>query len=145
MIGLVGRALYLLVGFVLAILLLNPAKAQTVTRAEFDALKAQHMNLVRYTADLASGMLRMDEKRRLAEAQVEAQRVVINIQNVYLRDFTCKYNALTKQLASGINLSTGNAGTPPIVNLPGLNCIQPGLPAPSISNEDPLLPVWKTW
>lgn len=134
-IALLGRLAYLLLGAVLMLAVLSVAHAQTVTRQEFDALKAQHLNLVRYTADLAAGMLRIDERRKALEAQVEVQRLAINSDRVWLTNMGCNWNGLIERLGRGV--ANGNAAQPPIVYVadPALrkSCLDATQPAPVLT------------
>jgi hypothetical protein len=135
-IALLGRLAYLLLGAVLMLAALSVAHAQTVTRTEFDALKAQHLSLVRYAADLATGMLRIDERRKALEAQVEAQRQLINADRVWLNNIGCNWNGLIYRLENWSK--SGQFNVPPVTYVADpaqrKSCLDPTQPAPSLTD-----------
>lgn len=136
-VGLLGRLAYLLLGAVLMLAALSGAHAQTVTRQEFDALKAQHLNLVRYTADLAAGMLRIDERRKALEAQVEVQRAAINADRVWMTNLGCNWNGLIYRIQEWSK--NGQFNVPPVVYVadPALrkSCLDSTQPAPVLTGS----------
>lgn len=151
----IGRLMYLVLGAVLC-LAVQAAHAQPVTRAEFDALNAKHTQLVRYTADLATGMLLIDQKRKAleaqaavaearalkAETQIEAQRLLINADRMWLTNFGCNWNGLVDRIERWSKTGQFNQSPVAYIADPALrkSCLDGTKPAPILTDE---LPAWK--